>query len=379
MWRAGMIAGAMLLVGTALPAQQWSIDAQAGRIRSALDPNAPEAESVVLGIRYDDLLTGFRLSGGVPTSAEQPLWGAVSGGRRMIARFGGFFGGVDVAGNAFLMHDRVERTREIPGRGVFDPPTIERLPSSSGSAFAAQGLPILGFENAAVQAYARAGVSYYSSSFGEQKRERTVQLADAQLTYSMTPSFALMPSVRHYRADEGNFTHAGATALASIGPTTVWGSVGQMSGASDATTWAAGVSLRVHDRATISGSVREDAIDPLYLTPAQRAWNAGISLRVGSSGIRAAPIPARYENGRATIRLAASQARTEPRIAGDFTDWKPMPMQRSGDHWTYTAPLKPGVYNYAFVDERGEWFVPEKQAGRKDDGMGGHVAVLVVQ
>jgi hypothetical protein len=54
-------------------------------------------------------------------------------------------------------------------------------------------------------------------------------------------------------------------------------------------------------------------------------------------------------------------------------------MQRDGDHWTYTIALAPGVYHYSFVSNTGEWFVPASVAGRKDDGMGGHVAVLVVR
>jgi hypothetical protein len=54
-------------------------------------------------------------------------------------------------------------------------------------------------------------------------------------------------------------------------------------------------------------------------------------------------------------------------------------MQQSGDAWTYTTELAPGVYNYAFVDASGKWFVPDGHPGRKDDGMGGAVAVLVVR
>jgi hypothetical protein len=53
-------------------------------------------------------------------------------------------------------------------------------------------------------------------------------------------------------------------------------------------------------------------------------------------------------------------------------------MQRRGDAWVYSVTLEPGTYNYAFVDAQGEWFVPEKHPGRKSDGMGGVVAVLVV-
>ena len=54
-------------------------------------------------------------------------------------------------------------------------------------------------------------------------------------------------------------------------------------------------------------------------------------------------------------------------------------MQRTGRHCAYTTKIAPGVYNYSFVDAKGVWFVPEKQPGRKSDGMGGFVAVLVVQ
>ncbi|MGQ0561726.1 MAG: glycogen-binding domain-containing protein [Gemmatimonadota bacterium] len=360
-----------------LHAQEWNLDAQTGRIRSALDPNAPESQSAVLGIRYDDALTSFRVSGGVPTGSEQPLWGSLAAAKRLVVRNGGFFAGVDIAGNGFLMHDRVQRVREVPGPLG---PKLQPGPSFSGSAFAVQALPVLGFESARVQAHARAGVSHYNASFGENSRERTVRLADAEVVVAPSARFALIPSVRHYRADDGRFTYAGLTAVAVAGPATLWGTAGQWLSHSDqAMPWAAGATLRVHDRIAISASARHDAIDPLYLAPPQTGWSAGVSILLGRKPAISAPVPARYENGRATIRLPASKARTRPSVAGDFNDWKPQPMQRDGKDWTLTIALAPGVYNYSFVTESGEWFVPQKYAGRKDDGMGGHVAVLVVQ
>jgi hypothetical protein len=86
-----------------------------------------------------------------------------------------------------------------------------------------------------------------------------------------------------------------------------------------------------------------------------------------------------HESGRATIRLPVKNAPGAPLVAGDFTNWKPQPMQRSGDAWIFNVTLQPGVYNYSFVDAQGEWFVPEQHPGRKKDGMGGIVAVLVVK
>ena len=41
-------------------------------------------------------------------------------------------------------------------------------------------------------------------------------------------------------------------------------------------------------------------------------------------------------------------------------------------------PLAAGVYQYSFRAASGEWFVPASTPGRRDDGMGGHDAVLVV-
>ncbi len=367
-----------MLNAPSLQAQQWTVEAQAGRIRSALDPNAPQSQTIVLGVRYDDALTGLRVSGGIPTTANDPLWGAVSGARRLALSADAFRVGVDVAGNAFLLHDRVQRTQQIPG--VFGP-KVASAPSLSGSAWAGQVLPLIGFESNRVQAYARAGVSQYYARFGAQDRTRNVRLADAQLSAALTGSLILMPALRHVRAAEGSYTYAGATVLLAQGPLSMWAGAGQWQSdsSSDNTQWAAGAALRVLSRATVSASVRREAIDPLYLAPPQTAWNVGVSVALGTRPTLAAPVPARYENGRATIRLPAARTLSRPRIAGDFNGWQPAPMERSGNEWTYTLALKPGVYNYAFVDERGEWFVPEKYPGRKDDGMGGHVAVLVVQ
>ena len=376
----GVVAMVLLLMTSpALHAQQWNVDAQAGRIHSALDQNAPQSQTVALGLRYDDELTLFRVSGGVPMTSADPLWGSIAATRRIAARSGALMFGVDVGGNAVVLHDRVQRTRELPGGGIFNPPQTVPAPSLSGSAFAAEALPVIGYEGARIQAYARAGVSHYSSRFGEQNTGRTVRLADGQITFAPSPSFLIMPAVRHYRADEGNYTYTGVSALAGNNQVNGWATVGQWLSADVSTPWAAGASIRLHDRARLNGSVRRDVIDPLYLAPPQTAWNVGVSVMVGGKLLGAPPVPARYEDGRATIRLSAKDAPERLSIAGDFNDWKPAPMQRSGDEWTFTTALKPGVYNYAFVKDDGEWFVPAKYPGRKDDGMGGYVAVLVVE
>ena len=81
--------------------------------------------------------------------------------------------------------------------------------------------------------------------------------------------------------------------------------------------------------------------------------------------------------GGVLVTLRASDAPSgQISIAGDFNNWQPTPMQREGDSWVVRLPVGPGVYHYAFRSATGTWFVPSSTPGRRDDGMGGHVAVL---
>lgn len=377
------LAGALGIVIAAGPlaAQEWRASALAGRIRSSLDPVA--SERVALGVQYDGPTTGLRLTGGVPLRAEEPWAGAASAWTRLAVRRQGLLAGVDVAGSALLTVDRAADGVRPPTGSFpdpFEPPAPVRG-DRSGHAFAAQAMPVVGYEGARVQVHARAGVSRYSVSIGEQRADRSVQLADLQVTVAPTTSLALVPVIRHFRApDEDPSLFAGISAVTASRVGSVWASVGRWtSGAGEGTPWSVGGRLPLHTLVSLEGAVRHDTFDPLHLQPGQTSWSVGLSVRLGGAARPVAPpVPAAYVDGRATIRLPASAARTQPSIAGDFNDWTPAPMTRAGEHWTYTVALSRGVYHYAFVGADGAWFVPEDVPGRRDDGMGGHVAVLVV-
>jgi hypothetical protein len=159
-----------------------------------------------------------------------------------------------------------------------------------------------------------------------------------------------------------------------------WGSVGHwFSDEAAGTPWSAGIRLAVSSRIGIAASARHVPFDPLHLAPPQTTWSTGLAMALGARPTPPAPVPATYLDGLATIQLPVSEARGAPLVAGDFNDWQPAPMQQAGDTWVITIPVEPGVYHYAFVTREGEWYVPESVPGRRDDGMGGHVAVLVVQ
>lgn len=378
--RCVVVALAMAATTTWLPAQEWSLSLQAGRIRSALDPAAEATQNVAAGLRYDDSQAGLRLSAGVPTEARQALWGSVGAWRRVAVTHRGAVVGLDLGANAFATADRSIRSSG-PIFNPLDPPPTPAT-DRSGHALAGQVLPVVGYEGARFQVHARAGVSRYTVSLGGQRGARTVRLGDLQATLHPTTQWAVIPVVRRYvAAGEKATTYAGASSVMAFSSGSLWGSIGQWSaGAGDGMPWAAGVRLRLHDLLALEGSARRDTHDPLYLQPAQTSWSVGVSVPLGRRrASAAAPVPAAYVNGHATVRLPVSESPAPPSIAGDFNEWKPAPMQRAGEHWTYTVALAPGVYHYAFVNDAGEWFVPERVPGRRSDGMGGHVAVLVVR
>jgi len=374
------IAVALASLPSPLRAQDWHLSAQAGRIRSVLDPSSAASKAFALGLRYDDMNAGLRLSAGIPGNSSEELWGSVGGWKRLAPRFGGFRAGIDVAGNAFLTMDRANQS-DIAVPGPFDPPQAP-LASRAGHALAGQVLPVFGYEGARWQVHARAGVSRYAATFNAQEHDRTVRLADVQVTLMPSYSVALVPAVqRVLAAGEEASTYAGVSAIMAGAKGSAWGSIGRWSNdVAVGTPWSAGGRLRLHPLIALEVGARHDAFDPLYLQPAQTSWSMGLTMRLGGRARSIAPpVPAAYVDGRATIRLPVSTSRTQPSIAGDFNDWKPVAMNRDGKYWTYVVALAPGVYNYAFVNAGGEWFVPESVAGRKSDGMGGHVAVLVVR
>jgi len=83
-------------------------------------------------------------------------------------------------------------------------------------------------------------------------------------------------------------------------------------------------------------------------------------------------------NGEVILRLSAREAGTSPpSIAGDFTNWKPIRMERHKDEWRFSVRLSSGVYRFAFQNAGGDWFVPASFP-KTNDLMGGWVAVLVI-
>lgn len=373
--------------GTAAPtahAQRWSAEAHVGRLDFLAGAAAvPPATSVSLGLRRDSPTGWLRLAGGLPLGEEDPLWAAAELAQRPGIARGAWFFGIDVAAQGFLQRYSTTVVEEV-GLPIGGIPELGGLRTHEetvhGSGIAGEVVPVAALRRGAVGIEAGAGLSWYHSSLGESELSRLARLAHLRLALAPVSPFALTGELRGVGVDGANYAYAGVQATYRRGPAAVWASAGRWFHADSAgTPWAAGASLLIGSRMELTAYARHDPFDPVQQSAPRRSWGIGTRLLLAAPPAPPRPVPAAYRGGRATIALPTAAVKGAPRIAGDFNGWTPVPMTREGDHWTYTVALAPGVYEYAFVGADGEWFVPESVPGRRDDGMGGYVAILVVE
>jgi hypothetical protein len=139
--------------------------------------------------------------------------------------------------------------------------------------------------------------------------------------------------------------------------------------------------------------------DPLRGSLAGRYVNAGfrITMAGGRSAVRAPderlrsqvrlpqPLPpgapelrvTEALSGTRTLTIVAPGARTIE-IAGDFSDWQPVPLQVRGDTWMLGVALPPGVHRLNVRVDGGRWVVP-RGATPQTDEFGGTVGLIVVR
>ena len=364
-----------MLTARAAAAQVWRASAQLGRVTSASAPaSAGTGASAVLGISRTATHGLLGISVALPVNGE-PFWATLGAWRRIATR-GGVGAFADLSAHGFVQ--RFEGTAPAsPLPTAPSGPTIRDY-AVSGAGLGAEGLAGLHAAAGRVRIEVRGGAAGRRSELNGIVTERILPTADARVIVARLPIVLQGESRGWWRRGERH-TYAGGSARLAHGPVQLWGATGAwLSGGESGLVWSAGGSTDLGPRLALQVSVRANAFDPLYLTTTGTALAAGMTLRIGGApGVRA-PIPASYRNGRAEVRLDAREVRGRPSVAGDFTGWRPVPMQREGNRWVWRGDLAPGTYGYAFVAADGSWFVPASVAGRRDDGMGGQQAVLVV-
>jgi hypothetical protein len=180
-------------------------------------------------------------------------------------------------------------------------------------------------------------------------------------------------------APEGTFPFAGVGATYGGSPVQAWAHTGKWLHADvNQWDWGGGLAVTLGGRFSVWANVRQQAPDPLYWNTTRRTWSVGATRRLGRVAPPIRPVRA-ATSGAVSVTLALADAPSgQISIAGDFNNWEPAPMELRDDHWIVRLPLGPGVYHYAFRSAAGVWFVPPSTPGRRDDGMGGQVAVLMV-
>ena len=346
---------------TAAYGQGWSADISAGRL--VYDPVlASVATNNLMGaLRYDTRReTWVYGAAAVPAGDGGNLWGAAGAGGRVMLRglsTGRTRVGADIGAHGFSFRDR--------------------LVDLTGSGFTLEALPFARVTSGAGFVEARGGWRGHTLSFAGIRDRRAVFETGARGGYGTI--IRAEGDMRWVHASEGTYPFVGTTLTYDALPIAVWGQLGKWLDVDlDDRVWALGTGVALGARTTVWGNIRRDSPDPLYWNASRRSWSIGLTQRLGAVPRPAIPVSA-SPAGTVLVRLPAKDAPAGAvSIAGDFNNWQPVPMKREGTDWIISLPLTPGVYHYTFRSAGGDWFVPASAAGRRDDGMGGYVAVLVV-
>jgi hypothetical protein len=342
-------------------AQGFSVDVSAGRI--VYDPVSVNlgTNNVMGTLRYDGSHGAWVYgTGAAPLREGDPIWGASGGGGRFTpsgAETRRLFLGIDADAHGFLFRDRVALL--------------------TGTGGAAQAVPFASLAAGAGRVEVRGGWRGQALSFASETTRRGVEEIGARAIYGQ--QVRAQGDVKWVHASEGTFRFIGGTVSYVGTRVQVWGQTGKwLSDLLDDVAWGAGVGVPLGGRSTLWAMARQEAPDPLYWNSVRRTWSIGLTQRLGRGAPVLQPAP-RAEAGGVVVRVPVADAPGDTLfIAGDFNKWVPEPMQREGRDWTIRLPLAKGVYNYAFRSARGDWFVPASTPGRRDDGFGGQVAVMVV-
>jgi opacity protein-like surface antigen len=371
---------ASLAAATPARAQEWRASARVGRVTGESAPaGSAGSSSAVLGLARSATRDWLGISAAIPLN-DDPFWAVLGGWQRLETRGpAGLL--LDLTGQGFIQRQSTGSAAPAPSPGPLPlaplPPTPLRS-DPSGQGIGGDAMAGVFARSALLRVEARGGVAAQASRLGDVSQRRTLPTADARISYAMAPMTLQLES-RAWVDDQVTHGYVGAGLQYARRRVSLWGSLGRwVSGGLDATAWTAGAGLEVAPGLTLQLGGRGNGFDPLYLSASRSSYWGGLSVRLGGSRRFAAPLPARTRDGRAVVALPARDARGTPSIAGDFTGWKPVAMQRDGSRWTWVGALAPGVYHYAFVAGDGTWFVPESVPGRAKDGMGGWTAVLVV-
>ncbi len=338
------------------------LDVSAGR--AVHDPVSAQIETshhLMLGLRY----TGTRpqwlyLSAGAPFTSMNSPWGAAGLGGRLSVERGSFAVGADLASHLFAYRD----------------PEI----GTSGAGVTLEFLPTLALRRAALEVEAYSGVVQHTVVIPEGTTTRWAHDSGTRVALpDVLPALTLRGEGRYLRTREGDFPYTGAMAELTWGVAAAWVLGGRwLSDQIPTPVYGVGATLQLSERFEVQAAWQQEASDPLYWNAPRSSWSLRVSHRLGPRREASGVVLPQTLEGRTIIRIPLAEAASAPYILGDFTDWQPVPMVRSGEYWEAALVIASGVYHYGFRTQEGQWFVPSSIPHQVNDGMGSASAVLIV-
>ena len=376
------------LVSTA-SAQGIALDVSAGQIIYQPLPTDVATNNTAATVRYDSP-QGVWLygTGSMPFGGTDSRWGGFGIGDRLVQSTSSTRRvniGADIGAHGFVFDDAVLNQG---GKGGFmEAMPFIQLPAGLatfevGGGWRGETLSYAGVVDTRHVFESRAHVTYGPAEAGPHGLEAGPQglEAEPQGLEAALHGWVIEGDARWVRATEGLYPFLGGGLRYRGTPVQAWLQTGKwFDDILNDRAWGAGIDVALTDRLALWSSVRQEAPDPLYWNLPRRSWSVGVTRRFNIAGQTQSLATTQADAGGVLIRLnAADVDGASVSVAGDFNSWRPVPMRREGREWLVRLPLAPGVYHYTFRSDRGEWFVPPSVPGRRADGMGGYVAVLVV-
>jgi hypothetical protein len=157
----------------------------------------------------------------------------------------------------------------------------------------------------------------------------------------------------------------------------------------DLTIWGVSASRSLTSNIALVAGAGRAGSDPVTAVPGSRYFVLGLRLKLGApaaSGFGAVAAPADHlpfrvgpllPAGREVVLRAPGASQVE--LAGDFTDWRPVALQPSGDgSWRAVLAIPPGLHRLAVRLDRGPWQAPPGSRPIRSE-FGGEVAEIVVE
>jgi hypothetical protein len=345
-----------------LPLQDAAPQAAAlhlGAGRSGYEALQTFSNTMVAGLSYAPSTAGWAsITLGVPVTAGQdPSWLAVAAEQSRGVAFGPVRAGLDLS---------------VEGYGYRDP-----LSGGTGTGGDVAVLPALRFEHSRFGVRVRSGVRAYGAQTVGYRESRSVHHSDVTVEGRLRHVGLAGVEGRFVRGPEGDTPFLGGfvTLRHARGELSV--AAGQWLGDLDGTSWSVQGAVGLSRTVSLTAGAAHEAMDPLYLYEGRTSWSVGLSTAVGGRRHPARSVPVVRPGQGVRIVVPAADADGPLHVAGEFSRWELVPMQRVGNQWVLDLSLPTGAYRYAVRDAKGRWFVP-KSAYRRTDGMGGEVAFIIV-